>query len=375
MILDKLKVLGNAASWDSCGGVKQKSLRKAKIPVHLEKIVYDCAQTSEKCRLMKVLQSNSCIHDCNYCFNSHCKQRKETLQPMELAKSFNSLEKTGMVTGLFLSSAVCGEAEASAERMIESAKLVRKRFGFHGYIHLKALPGMSKDKIFEMARIANRVSLNIEAPNKSFFSEMSNTKDYYNDLFKRLLWIDSANRKGFMRSGFTTQLVVGALGESDKDILKRMDWLYDNTTLHRTYFSAFEPVKNTKFEKIAPENKNREHMLYQADWLLREYGFRRREIETGMNEGEKFRLNHDLKMDIAVNNPNAFPVDLNNASRGELLRVPGIGPKTCEKVLKLRREKKIKGYEELKRIGVILKRAASFVQLEKEKQAKLSAFA
>jgi len=374
MLLEKLKVLGNSASWDSCGGVKQKSLRKSRIPLELENIVYDCSNTSEQCRLMKVLQTNSCIHDCAYCTNCSKGNRKETIEPEKMAQSFMGLEKRGFVEGLFLSSAVNKEADASAEKMIESARILRQRFRFKGYIHLKALPGMSKEKIFEMAGLAQRVSLNIEAAEKSLFSEMSSTKDYYNDLHKRLLWLDEANRKGLLRAGFTTQLVLGALEENDRTILKKMDWLYGNTTLHRTYFSAFQPVKHTRFEKNAPEKKEREHSLYQADWLFRVYGFKRREIESGMNTHGNFIHNHDLKLDIALNNPNAFPIDVNIASKTELLKIPGIGPKTCEKIIARRREKKIRNFEDLKKTGAILKRASAFVQLEREKQARINAF-
>ncbi|MDD5148628.1 MAG: radical SAM protein, partial [Candidatus ainarchaeum sp.] len=247
MLLEKLRVLGNSASWDSCGGVKQKSLRKSKIPAELENIVYDCSNTSENCRLMKVLQTNSCLHDCNYCANT-CRAKKESLSPEEMAKGFSFLERKAFVNGLFLSSGVSGNADRSMDSMIESARILRKQFGFRGYLHLKALPGSSKEKIFEMAGLATRMSLNIESAEEGLFSEMSSTKDYRNDLVKRLLWIDEANRKGMLRAGFTTQLVVGALEETDRQILQRMNWLYENTSLHRTYFSAFSPVGKTRFE-------------------------------------------------------------------------------------------------------------------------------
>ncbi|MDD5163105.1 MAG: helix-hairpin-helix domain-containing protein [Candidatus ainarchaeum sp.] len=372
MLLEKLRVLGNSASWDSCGGVRQKSLRKVHIPAELENIVYDCSNTSENCRLMKVLQSNSCIHDCNYCANT-CKSRKEELEPIELAQSFNFLEKKGIVQGLFLSSAVTADADRSTEKIIESAKIIRKKFGFKGYLHLKVLPGSSKEKIFETAEYANRISLNLEAVDASLFSEMSSTKNYQNDLIKRLFWIDEANKKGLLPSGFTTQIVVGALGETDSQVLQRMDWLYENTSLHRAYFSAFSPVKGTKFESHKAESKNREHMLYQADWLLRVYDFKKKEIESATGETGNFSLNHDLKLDIAMNNPDKFPLDINTARREELLRVPGIGPKTSEKIILLREEKKFRETEELKQAG-IAGRALPFIQLEKEKQAKIKEF-
>jgi predicted DNA-binding helix-hairpin-helix protein len=354
--------------------VKQKSFRKAKIPMELENIVYDCSASSEQCRLMKVLQSNSCIHDCAYCGNTCKNQKKESIEPLELAQSLNLLDKKGFVNGLFLSSAVTKNPDSTAEKIIETAKLARKKFHFYGYVHLKVLPGTSKEKIFEMAHYANRISLNIESTNKNLFSEMSSTKDYQNDLMKRLFWIDEANRKGLLKSGFTTQLVVGALGENDKEILGRMDWLYENTSLHRTYFSAFSPIKETKFENKKPENKNREHMLYQADWLLRVYEFQKKEIEYGFTEEGNFPLNKDLKLEIALNNQSLFPIDPNNASKKELLRIPGIGPKTVEKIISIRNERKIKDLSELKRTGAIIRRAAPFVQLQNEKQARISSF-
>ncbi len=190
-LLEKLQLLGNAASWDSCGGVKQKNLRKAKIPASYSNFVYDCAASSEPCRLMKVLQSNSCIHDCKYCVNSACKSGKAELAPIELAKSFDSLQRQGYVEGLFLSSAVTGEADKTAEKMIESARLLRNKFRFDGYMHLKVLPTMSKHLVFEMAEVANRLSLNLEAPNAERFSYLGSNKNFSGDLEKLYFEINS----------------------------------------------------------------------------------------------------------------------------------------------------------------------------------------
>ncbi len=131
--------MGAAANWDSCGGVKQKSSRKAGIPTSYAPFIHDCAATSEQCKLVKVLQSNSCIHDCKYCVNSTCGQKKLELEPLELAKSFSAFERQGIVQGLFLSSAVAGNAEKATEKMIETAQLLRNRFGYKGYLHLKVL--------------------------------------------------------------------------------------------------------------------------------------------------------------------------------------------------------------------------------------------
>ncbi len=374
-ILEKLQLLGNAASWDSCGGVKQKSMKKAGIPASYSGFVYDCANSAEPCRLMKVLQSNSCIHDCKYCINNSSRKGKAGLEPIELAKSFNSLEKAGYVDGLFLSSAVTGEADRTAEKMIKSARILRERFHFKGYMHLKVLPTMSKHLVFEMASLANRLSVNLEATSKEHWQELGSTKNYLRDLQQRLLWLDEAKRKGKLTS-FTTQLILGAAEETDLDVLKKMKWLYENTKLHRTYFSAFQPIRGTALEKQQPEKELREYQLYQSDWLLRVYGFKLREVKLGLNEENMFGNAKDVKMAIAANNPNQFPVDVNCASKEDLLRVPGIGPKTAGKILEERQHwnRKFRSFKELRKAGVAVRRAMPFVELEGRRQAKLGSF-
>ena len=374
-MLEKLQLLGAAASWDSCGGVKQKSLRKAGIPASYANFVHDCSATSENCRLMKVLQSNKCIHDCKYCVNSGCSRGKAELAPEEIAKSFNSLEKAGYVNGLFLSSAVSGDADSAAEKMIESARILRQRFGFKGYIHLKVLPTMSKHLVFEMAQLADRLSLNLETPNASNLRLLGSTKDFAVDLQRRLGWIDEAKRKG-ARISFTTQFIVGAAGETDLDLLQKMRELYDETALHRAYFSAFSPVHGTPLEGQQAEKPLRERQLYQSDWLMRVYGFELKEIKLGLNEKNLFGNAGDVKFAIAANSPEEFPVDVNSAPKEDLLKVPGIGPNAAEKIISLRESgnAKFRDLKELRKIGVIARRAAPFIEIECQRQARLGAF-
>lgn len=371
--LEKLQRLGSAASWDSCGGVKQKGFRKAGIPADYASFVHDCAATSEQCRLVKVLQSNACIHDCRYCVNSGSWQCKVELEPEELAKSFMAFARQGIAQGLFLSSAVSGDAERATEKMIESARLLRQKFGFQGYVHLKVLPTTPREQVFELARYANRLSLNLEVPNAGFFGGLGSTKDYANDLEKRLRWIDEAKRK-IGGISFTTQLILGAAGETDFDVLKKMDSLYGETALHRTYFSAFRPVPGTPLENAKAEKPERAYQLYQADWLLRVYGFELKELQLGLNELGNFGLARDVKFEVAKNSPNLFPVDVNCAGREELLRVPGIGPKGAENILRQREQRKFNDFKELKKAGVIVKRAQAFIEAGGQRQARLKAF-
>ena len=256
--------------------------------------------------------------------------------------------------------------------MIESARLLRDKFRFKGYIHLKVLPTMSRHLIFEMAEVANRLSLNLEAPNSERFSYLGSTKNFSSDLKKRLLWIDEAKRKGLLHS-YTTQFVLGAAGETDLEMLKTIGKLYEETKLHRTYFSAFQPIEGTALEKQPAESELREYQFYQTDWLLRVYGFKQQEIESALHENEMFGNARDIKLQIACNNPEKFPVDVNYASQQELLHVPGIGPKGVEKICSFRENKKIIA-KDFRQLGIIEKRALPFLTIEGQRQSKLADF-
>lgn len=451
MILQKLQKLGMAASYDSCGGTKEKSYRDYGIPYEYQNFIYNCTQTSEnvfvkkafegknysksiqnkklyereevteeqkkelwnkmskhlpsskqeslnkpnKCLLVKVLQDNSCMHDCKYCVNTTCKE-KVALEPKELADSFEILFKKGYTTGLFLSSAVHGDALQSTERMIASVRLLRER-GYKGYIHMKVLPDAPEYLIEEMALYANRLSVNIEAATSTGFSELTSTKDYKEGILKRVRTLDKIKTKadkegkGKQKFGwfcdsedivngedlrlksFTTQIILGANEETDKDVLHRMNSLYEETSLYRTYFSAFSPVEKTPLENKKGENKLREHKLYEADWLFRIYGFDKKTIESGLNDFGNFSFACDVKESITIAKKDLFPLDPNTATKEELLLVPGFGPKTVEKVMQIREEKRIREFEDLISEGVRVVKAKTYLNTE-GKQLSLVSF-
>lgn len=446
MIIEKLQKLGMAASYDSCGGAKEKGLREYGIPYEYQNFIYNCTQSSEnsftnramqsynnkkekklyeqnkiseenkkelwnkmskvlptsekeslnkpnKCLLFKVLQDNTCMHDCKYCVNTTCKE-KVSLEPKELANSFEYFWKNGYTTGLFLSSAVHATAESSTEKMIASAKLLRER-GYKGYIHMKVLPDAPEYLIQEMALYANRLSINIEASTTQGFMELTSTKDYKEGILRRVRTLDKlktkSDREGKQSDGwfcdtneisngidlrlksFTTQIIVGANHETDKDILSRMNSLYESTQLYRTYFSAFSPVEGTPLQNKTPESKTREHRLYEVDWLLRIYGFSKKTIETGLNDFGNLPRTQNVKESIAIANKQIFPLDLNYCTKEELLLVPGFGPRTVEKILELREEKKINNFEDLLKVGVRIKQAKKYLNIE-GKQTNLLIF-
>lgn len=454
MILQKLQRLGLAASFDSCGGTKEKSYHEWRIPQEYQNFIYNCTQTSEnvfvnrctsrngkykasknqplyeqhitseeekkelfenmkgflgesknprlnkpnKCLLMKILQDNTCMHDCKYCINTTCKNHKEKLEPKEIADSFLHLHKQGYLTGLFLSSAVHGDAEKSTEEMISSARMLREK-GYKGYIHLKVLPDAPEHLIEEMGLYANRLSVNIEASTSTGFSELTSTKDYKEGILRRIRTLDKLKKDSDKQSkergeqyggwfcdslnitngedlrfkSFTTQIILGANEETDKDILSRIDSLYSETNLYRTYFSSFSPVPNTPLENKNAENKKREHRLYEADWLFRIYGFTKRTIEKGLNDNDKFSLTHDVKQSIASSMPELFPLDPNTATREELLLIPGFGPKSADKIILEREDHKFREMEDLIKIGARINKAKSYINLE-GKQTNLFGF-
>ncbi len=358
--LEKLAVLGSGAKYDtSCGGDERKK--------HPEKPVYGIynAIAYGKCvPLLKVLVTNRCIHDCRYCVNTCGNRIKADFELRELAGVFGNFLRKGYIEGMFLSSAVCGDPDSSGEKIIEAAEIVRKEMKFRGYIHLKALPGMSRENLERMCMLADRVSINIEAPSSGRLNELSSTKEFGTDIMRRMEWLSEMKKTGKL-ANFTTQFVVGANGESDLEYMQMCRRLYMGFGLWRAYFSSFSPVKGTGLEAMPAENPAREHALYQADWLYRVYGFRFFELEALAGKSGNFPLGKDLKLELANANPSLYPIDVNSAPFSELIRVPGIGPKSAENLLRKRNSgKRISGLGELRSLGVVVKRASNFIEMD-----------
>ncbi|MFH0817479.1 MAG: radical SAM protein [Candidatus Micrarchaeota archaeon] len=358
--LEKLKILGAGAKYDtSCGGDERK--KNPEQPLYG---IYNAIAYGKCFPMLKVLQTNNCVHDCKYCVNS-CKGRERaTFEPRELAGVFGNFLQKRYVEGMFLSSAVGGDPDIATERMIETAEIVRGKLGFGGYIHLKALPGTSRDYIERLCELANRVSINVEAPSAGRMNELSSTKAFRTDILRRMGWLGEMKRRGRL-TNFTTQFVVGANGESDLEYLRMSKRMYENFDLWRAYFSSFSPVKGTGLEARNAENPMREHALYQADWLLRVYGFGFGEIESIAGKDERLPVGKDLKMAYAEARKDLYPVDVNEAKFSELVRVPGIGTISANRILRARAEgKKISSLSELKGMGVAIKRANCFVTVD-----------
>jgi predicted DNA-binding helix-hairpin-helix protein len=313
--------------------------------------------------LLKVLMSNACENNCGYCINrSSLNYHRTSFSPEGLARLFVSLWRARRVQGLFLSSAVEGSAEQTMARMLAAVEILRFRYQFKGYIHLKILPGAGFSAVEQAVRLADRVSINLEAPNRQRLQKIAPKKDFDNDLLLRMGWVRQLREMGGARAGQTTQFVVGAADESDKEILTTTARLYKDMKLRRVYFSAFQPVEGTPLDDHPATPILREHRLYQADLLLRRYGFKLEEI--GLDPWGNLPLSLDPKLIWAYSHPERFPIEVNTAPKEELLRIPGIGPISAQRILKERRKGKIRSLADIEIFGTVIKRVAPYLLLD-----------
>jgi predicted DNA-binding helix-hairpin-helix protein len=356
---EKLEILSADAQYDlacACSASKDESRRRSGEGKWIYPITLP---NGGKSVLFKTLISNVCTNDCKYCpLRGQKKIRRCSLGAEETAKVFLDYYEKRKVFGLFLSSGVLGSADATMEKLNLVAKLLRKKYSFCGYVHLKIIPGASDAAIEEALSLANTVSLNIETPGEANLAKLSKRKNYISDIIEPIKLISRLTRRGekYEKVKQTTQFVVGAAGESDTEIVKYMWGLYDRLKMHRVYFSAYQ--KGLGDESIAGEKAKlekptdvfvREHRLYQVDFLMRKYGFK--ESDIVFNEDGNLSLTCDPKEAWAQRHSEVFPVNVNQASKLELLRVPGLGPVTVKQILEQRSNGRISRIEDVGKVG------------------------
>jgi len=391
--VERLQVLMSDAVFECEGGrsASARAVQQLK-EQRLRESIYHAKVPGGTMPLLKTLLTNACIKNCSYCpIAAYCDHRVVSFKPDEMARLFMAMHKAGLVNGLFLSSGVVRDPDTTQELLNDTAKILRTRYGFRGYIHLKVMPGASLEAIKEAARWANRISVNAEAPNEQRLKTIAPDKSFHGEMLptlqriaevvtqKRMEWLERQGvvqriGKGWLADldelasvstptilSSTTQFVVGAAGESDRELLQTTVQFYRQFQLGRAYFSAFRPICGTKMENAPAETPVREHRLYQAEFLLRRYGFDLSELP--FDEFGNLPRDVDPKLAWALNHPERFPVEVMRAEREELLRVPGIGPETAERIVKARKEGTLLTAEDLQRLGVRLKRAAPFLTL------------
>ncbi len=324
----------------------------------------------QQIKLLKTLQTSSCERNCYYCpFRAGRDFHRATLTPDEMAHAFDTLHRAGIVEGMFLSSGIVQGGVTTQDKLIATAEILRKKYQNKGYLHLKLMPGAQKDQVEAAMRLADRVSVNLEAPNTKRLEMLAPKKQFIEELLQPLRYAQEVRQnqpghlgwKGRWPSS-VTQFVVGAVGESDLELLTTTEYVYKRLSLKRTYFSPFDPVKDTPLENLPPTPVIREHRLYQASFLMRDYNFDMEELVFDP-EGN-LPLGTDPKVAWAQQNLAGTPVELNRATREQLLRVPGIGPKGVAVLLKARRENKLSDLSQLRRLGINPERAAPFVLLD-----------
>ncbi|MBP2030930.1 putative DNA-binding helix-hairpin-helix protein [Methanohalophilus levihalophilus] len=329
-------------------------------------------------QLYKTLLTNYCSGECTYCPN-RCERdvTRVSLSPEEITKITWSLYRKNAIEGLFLSSGVIGEPELTSQKQLEVATLMRQQ-GFNGYIHLRLMPGTPKYLLEQIAEVANKFGVNAETTNKSNYSEICPNFDYQNDVLQRLNWTDKIIQKKRREFRGTnrivgandTQFVVGAVNEPDSEIVNTVSDFMENYSLRRPYFMSFDPVPDTPLFGNTPSPQWREQRLYQVSFLLKEYGIKADDFDMVYDENG-FLSNSDPKLELAKANRDMFPVDVNSASFSDLIRVPGIGPISADRILHSR---PLFEEKELTRMGVVVGRARPFIRIHGKSQASLSDF-
>ena len=324
----------------------------------------------QRISLLKTLQTSACERNCNYCpFRAGGNYPRATLRPEEMARAFHALYSGRAVEGIFLSSGIIKGGVTAQDKLLDTADILRRKYNYQGYLHLKVMPGSERDQVLQAMRLADRVSVNLEAPNSKRLELLAPKKQFLEELLQPLRWAQEIRSQlpphqawnGYWPST-VTQFVVGAVGESDLELLSTTHYLYDQLRLRRTYFSRFNPVPNTPFEDRPAVPLIREHRLYAASFLLRDYHF---DLEELPFEGDgNLPLNTDPKLAWARQNLVDTPIELNRADREALLRVPGVGPKGAAKLLNARRQVKLRGLGQLRKLGINPGKAAPFILMD-----------
>lgn len=381
---EKLSILADSAKYDaactSSGTDRAGGRSEGMGNAAAYGICHSFAADGRCISLLKVLMTNYCIYDCKYCVNRRSNDvPRARFTPEEIAELTWNFYRRNYIEGLFLSSGIIQNPDYTCEQMIEAILILRNKYKFTGYIHAKAIPGADSELISRLGMLADRISVNIELPSQKSLNTLCPDKSK-NSILLPMRQISTQIKENstelvkyrhapkFAPAGQSTQMIIGATPDSDFQILRLTEAMYKKYSLKRVFFSAYIPVGD---EKLLPSADTkppllREHRLYQADWLLRFYGFEAAEILDEKNCDFDPLL--DPKCNWAIHHPEYFPVEINKAPYEMLLRVPGIGVKSAQRIVAARRETKL-DFSDLKKLGVVLKRANYFI-LCKGRQAE-----
>ncbi len=303
--------------------------------------------------VLKTMMTTACERNCRYCpFRAgHSTTRRLTITPDKLAKAFDGLQSAGQVDGLFLSSGIIKGGVTTQDKILDTAHILRRKYRYGGYIHLKIMPGAEYDQLYRAMQLADRVSINLEGPTADRLQALAPKKDLHNELLVQIQRAHAIRQQNpRIRASVVTQFVVGAVGDTDVELLSLTHQLHRSAALARAYYSGFHPVTGTPFETLPAEDPLRQRRLYQASFLLRDYAW---DVEDLPFVGAgNLRKDVDPKVAWADAHLRAAPLDLMHAEREQLLRVPGIGPKAAAAILDARRERNLRDLGQLRGLGV-----------------------
>ncbi len=369
----KIKLLGHLAGLD-CDGDPASVASSPKLAGRqqvkrdfLKEAIVQVQRPDGPMVVLRTLQTSACEQNCYYCpFRAgRSGIPRVGFGPDELACTFDRMQQAGVVKGLFLSSGSVGGGAKSMDPMLATVELLRRKYAYRGYIHLKIMPGAERAQVERALSLADRVSVNLEGANARRLASLAPRKDFEGELLGAMGWVrEIAQAQGPLvkTPSLVTQFVVGPAGESDWELLTTADQLYRRVKLARAYYSGFNPVPDTPLASAARTPAIREHRLYQADWLLRFYGFVLGDLV--FDQDGALPSDVDPKLAWARRHLTGRPVEVNRASRRELLRVPGIGPRSADAILRARRQGRLRDLGDLRTLGAVASRAAPFVLLD-----------
>ena len=375
-IEEKLSILAESAKYDaSCSSSGSNRKNEGGMGNgHISGICHSFTSDGRCVSLLKILMTNACMYDCKYCINRKSNNIKRAiLTPEEIANLTINFYKRNYIEGLFLSSAIIKDADYTMKLIIEAIYLLRNKYKFNGYIHTKCIPGSSKYLIDELGKLSDRMSANIELPSNNNLKLLAPDKKS-NNIFGAMSEIknERENNRRFVPAGQSTQMIIGASDDNDYQIINLTEGLYNKFDLKRVYYSAYVPVNvDRNLPAIKTPPLKRENRLYQADWLLRFYGFKANELLTPKNPN--FNLLIDPKANYALNNIDNYPIEINTADYKDILRVPGIGVTSAKRIMMTRKVAHL-DFDTLKRIGVVLKRAKYFITCDGKYYSKTGTF-
>ncbi len=366
--LTKLAQMGDATIYEPAGDQPQQERRRAPYQSRsLDECITNVSTPQGKKPILKTMLTTACERNCFYCpFRAgRSKTKRVTFTPDEIAGALDTLTHTDRVQGLFLSSGIIKGSVTTQDKIIDTVEIIRNRYAYRGYVHLKIMPGVQYEQLYRAMQLADRISVNLEAPTQERLSALAPKKDFTAELLKMLRWAEVIRRDNPQEklAHTVTQFVVGAVGDTDRELLSLSERLYRHAGLTRAYYSGFSPVEQTPFENLAPTDPLREFRLYQASFLLRDYGWSVQDLAF-LQDGN-LQIDIDPKRAWAEKYLREAPIEIMTANRAELLRVPGIGPVGADAILRARRLGKITDLSHLRKLHIHApEQAAPYILLD-----------